>query len=81
MHPEARDESKSLVKTITIQSHFNISCSVISDDGKFLAASDAVSLYIFSLDVSEDEDGIFDILPRASASTPQQLSSLITKDG
>ena len=63
MHPEARDESKSLVKTITIQSHFNISCSVISDDGKFLAASDAVSLYIFSLDISEDEDGIFDILP------------------
>jgi len=59
---EPRDDSKSLVKSIAIQSHFNLSCSVISNDGKYLAASDAVSLYVFSLEV-EDEDGVFDILP------------------
>lgn len=58
--PETRDESKCLVKTIAIQSPFNLNCSVISDDGKFLAASDAVSLYIFSL-VVEDDGGILDV--------------------
>ncbi len=62
MFAESRDESKSLVKTITIQSPFNLSCSVISDDGKFLAASDAVTLYVFSLEV-EDKDGILDVRP------------------
>ena len=62
MFPETRDESKSLVKTIFIQSPFNLSCSVVSDDGKFLAASDAVSLYVFSLEV-EDKDGILDVHP------------------
>lgn len=62
MFPETKDESKSLVKTISIQSPFNLSCSVISDDGKFLAVSDAVSLYVFSLEV-EDKDGILDVHP------------------
>ncbi|KAL3822717.1 hypothetical protein ACHAXA_000982 [Cyclostephanos tholiformis] len=62
MFPESRDESKSLVKTIIIQSPFNLSCSVISDDGRFLAASDAVSLYVFSLKV-DDKDGIMDVRP------------------
>lgn len=62
MLPEARDESKSFVKTIAIQSPFNLSCSIISDDGKFLAASDAASLYIFSL-VVEDDGGILDVCP------------------
>jgi U3 small nucleolar RNA-associated protein 4 len=62
MFPETRDESKSLVKTISIQSPFNLTCSVISEDGKFLAASDAVSLYVFSL-VVEDKDGILDVRP------------------
>jgi len=62
MNPETRDEAKCLVKTISIQSPFNLSCSVISDDGKFLAASDAVSLYVFSLEV-EDEDGMVDVHP------------------
>ena len=62
--PEARDESKSLVKTIDIQSPFNICSSVISDDGRFLAVSDALSLYVFSLDIEDDEDGIlFDVHP------------------
>ena len=60
--PETRDESKCLVKTIAIQSPFNLNCSVISDDGKFLAASDAVSLYVFSL-VVEDDGGILDVRP------------------
>lgn len=62
MCPEARDESKSLVKTILINSPYNLCCSTISDDGKFLAASDAISLYVFSLEV-EDEDGILDVRP------------------
>jgi len=62
MNPETRDEMNCLVKTISIQSPFNLSCSVISDDGKFLAASDAVSLYIFSLDIKE-EDGMLEVRP------------------
>eukprot|EP00571_Detonula_confervacea_P004590 CAMPEP_0172328756 /NCGR_PEP_ID=MMETSP1058-20130122/60518_1 /TAXON_ID=83371 /ORGANISM="Detonula confervacea, Strain CCMP 353" /LENGTH=1426 /DNA_ID=CAMNT_0013045885 /DNA_START=107 /DNA_END=4387 /DNA_ORIENTATION=+ len=62
MNPETRDEAKCLVKTISIKSPFNLSCSVISDDGKFLAASDAVSLYVFSLEV-EEEDGLLDVHP------------------
>jgi len=65
MVPETRDESKSLVQTIAIQSPFNLCCSVISDDGRFLAASDAVSLYVFSLEVTEDDgsNGILDLHP------------------
>ncbi|KAL9181562.1 hypothetical protein ACHAXT_010367 [Thalassiosira profunda] len=62
MNPEGRDETKCLVKTISIQSPFNLTCSVISNDGKFLAASDAVSLYLFSFEI-EDEDGVFDVVP------------------
>ena len=57
-----RDETKCLIKTISIQSPFNLSCSAISDDGKFLAASDAVSLYVFALEVVND-DGILDVRP------------------
>lgn len=60
--PETRHESKCLVKTIAIQSQFNLNCSVVSDDGKFLAASDAVSLYVFEL-VVEDDCGILDVRP------------------
>mmetsp|Transcript_20993 Transcript_20993/g.45549 ORF Transcript_20993/g.45549 Transcript_20993/m.45549 type:complete len:964 (+) Transcript_20993:207-3098(+) len=63
LNPETRDENKCLVKTISIQSPFNLTCSVISDDGKFLAASDAVSLYVFSLEI-EDEDGVTDVHPK-----------------
>lgn len=62
MFPESRDESKSLVKTISINSQYNLCCSTISDDGKFLAASDALSLYLFSLEVG-NEDGILDVRP------------------
>jgi len=62
MNPEIRDETKCLVKTISINSPFNLSCSVISDDGNFLAASDAVSLYLFSLEV-EEENGMLDVHP------------------
>ena len=46
---EERDESKCLIKTISIKSPFNLNCSTISDDGKFLAVSDASRLYVFSL--------------------------------
>jgi U3 small nucleolar RNA-associated protein 4 len=59
---EAKDESKCPVKTISIQSPFNLSCSAISADGKFLAASDALSLYIFTLEVV-NEGGILDVRP------------------
>ncbi|KAL7533135.1 hypothetical protein ACHAXR_005062, partial [Thalassiosira sp. AJA248-18] len=62
MNPETKDDTKCLVKTISIQSPFNLSCSAISDDGKFLAASDAVSLYLFLLEV-EDDDGMMDVHP------------------
>jgi len=62
MCPESRDETKCLVKTISIDSPYNLCCSTISDDGKFLAASDALSLYVFSLEV-EDDDGIYDVRP------------------
>jgi len=61
--PESRDETRSLVKTISIQSPFNLNCSVISDDGKFLAASDAVSLYVFSLEVEGDDGKLEDVHP------------------
>lgn len=59
LRPEARDETKSFVKSLQIKSSFNLVCSVISDDGAFLAASDASSLYLFSLEV-DDENGIID---------------------
>lgn len=59
---EEKDESKCLVKTIAIDSPFNLNCSVISNDGKFLAASDSASLYVFSLDV-EDDSGVVDVRP------------------
>jgi U3 small nucleolar RNA-associated protein 4 len=59
---EAKDESKCLVKSISIKSPFNLNCSTISNDGKFLAASDASALFIFSLKV-QDQDGIFDLNP------------------
>ncbi|KAL3799688.1 hypothetical protein ACHAWO_002872 [Cyclotella atomus] len=59
---EERDESKCLVKTISIKSPFNLNCSTISGDGKFLAASDASALYVFSLTVQE-HDGIMDLHP------------------
>lgn len=63
MCPESRDESKCLVKTISITSPYNMCCSTISDDGKFLAASDALSLYVFSLDVEVEDGVVQDVLP------------------
>ena len=59
---EVNDESKCLIKTISIKSPFNLICSAISDDGKFLAASDASKLYVFSLEASE-KGGILDLNP------------------
>ena len=59
---EVNDETKCLIKTISIKSPFNLTCSAISDDGKFLAASDAATLYVFSLDASEN-DGVLDLEP------------------
>ncbi|KAL3800453.1 hypothetical protein HJC23_011690 [Cyclotella cryptica] len=59
---EEADESKCHVKTISIKSPFNLTCSTISNDGKFLAASDATTLYVFSLNV-EEQDGAVDVHP------------------
>lgn len=39
-----------LVRTISIQSPHNLTCSVVSECGRFLAASDAGALYLFQLD-------------------------------
>ena len=50
---ESRDDAKSFVKTISVKSPFNLNCSVISDDGKYLATSDAASLTLFSLKISQ----------------------------
>jgi U3 small nucleolar RNA-associated protein 4 len=55
---EEADESKCLVKTISIKSPFNLTCSTISNDGRFLAASDASALYVFSLNVEEEDDTV-----------------------
>ena len=63
LRPEARDETKCLVKSLHIKSSFNLVCSVISDDGAFLAASDASSLYLFSLEVDNESGIIEDVRP------------------
>ncbi|KAL7456193.1 hypothetical protein ACHAWC_007712 [Mediolabrus comicus] len=60
---EPRDETKCFVKSLHIKSSFNIVCSIISDDGAFLAASDASSLYLFSLHVEADNGIIEDVRP------------------
>lgn len=57
--PEARDETKCFLKSLHIKSSFNLVCSTISDDGAFLAVSDAASLHLFSLEF-DDENGIID---------------------
>ena len=62
LQSESKDQTKCLVKTISIPSAFNLCCSVVSDDGRFLAAADAASLYVFSLEVN-DEAGMFDVIP------------------
>jgi len=59
MRPEARDETKCFLKSLHIKSSFNLVCSTISDDGAFLAVSDASSLYLFSLEF-DDENGVID---------------------
>jgi U3 small nucleolar RNA-associated protein 4 len=63
LRPEARDETKCFVKSLQIKSSFNLVCSVISDDGAFLAASDPSSLYLFSLEVDDDNGIIDDVRP------------------
>jgi len=57
---ETRDDAKSFVKTISVKSPFNLNCSVISDDGKYLATSDAASLTLFKLKISQ-VDGTVDV--------------------
>ena len=59
LRPEARDETKCFLKSLRVKSSFNLVCSTISDDGTFLAVSDASSLYLFSLEY-EDEKGLID---------------------
>lgn len=63
MRPEARDETKCFLKSLHIKSSFNLVCSTISDDGAFLAVSDAASLYLFSLEYDDDNGMIDDVLP------------------
>ncbi len=60
--PMVKDETKCHIKTISIQSSFNLNCATISDDGNFLAASDAASTYLFSLGI-EDKNGVIDLHP------------------
>ena len=63
MRPEARDETKCFLKSLHIKSSFNLVCSAISDDGSFLAVSDAASLYLFSLEFDAENGIIDDVLP------------------
>lgn len=63
MRPEAKDETKCFLKSLHIKSSFNLVCSTISDDGAFLAVSDAASLYLFSLEFDDDNGVIDDVLP------------------
>jgi len=62
LDPIVKDETKCHVKTISIQSSFNLNCATISDDGNFLAASDAASTYLFSLGI-EEKNGVINLDP------------------
>lgn len=61
---EPRDETKCFVKTLHIKSSFNLVCSIISDDGTFLAASDAASLHLFSLEIDYEDGLVDDVRPK-----------------
>lgn len=62
LDPIVKDETKCHVKTISIKSSFNLNCATISDDGNYLAASDASSTYLFSLAI-EDKKGVINLDP------------------
>ena len=55
--PPLMDESENggKIGTVEIESRFNLSCSDVSDDGRFLAVSDASGVMLFSMEYVDDE--------------------------
>jgi len=49
-------DSDNLIGTLDIVTQFNLVCSDISQDGKFLAVSDAANLMIFQIEYIENEE-------------------------
>jgi len=56
-NPISMDEDEGRIGSITIDGVHNLSCCTISEDGSFLAASDAASLLLFRLNYVEDGGG------------------------
>jgi U3 small nucleolar RNA-associated protein 4 len=48
------DESKTHLGSVSISSIYNLVCHAVTDDGKFLAVSDAANVLLFKLDYIDD---------------------------
>jgi hypothetical protein len=60
----ALDEDRSLLGSIEITSISNLVCFHMSDDGNFIAMSDAMNLMIFSLQYLDGDNGQKIVVPK-----------------